>query len=169
MDGAEVRARRNALKLTLNQFGDKLGLSGDFIGRVERGQAEITPRTAAAVRALKPDPLGHRPTLKDPLEREIEQALIDAGIGYRTDDGGGTESRLDFYLPALDISIEVKRFYTPRTGEQMARAPNIVVVQGERAVRFLAAAIRSGDFLMLAKPGDDAPPAAPRRSRIKFI
>ncbi len=126
-------------------------MSGDFIGRVERGEAPITPRTAAAVRALKPKPLDRQPTLRDPMEREIEKALIDAGVRYETDAGGANESRLDFHLPDFDISIEMKRFYTARTGEQMARAPNVIVAQGERAIRFLAAAIRSGDFLVVSR------------------
>jgi transcriptional regulator with XRE-family HTH domain len=150
MDGAEVKSRRKALGLSQAEFGAKLGLSGDFIGRVERGAEPITPRTAAAVRALKPAPLDRQPKLKDQLEREIEKALIEAGIDFVTDDGGGTESRLDFYLPQFDVSIEVKRFYTARTGDQLARAANVIVAQGERAVRLLAMAIRSGDFMYAA-------------------
>lgn len=149
MDGGEVRARRKALGLTLKQMGERIGVSGDFVGRVERGEAEITPRTAAAVRALKPAPLNLKPSLRDPLEREVEKALIEAGIDFETDNGGGNDSRLDFFLPQWDVHIEVKRFYTARTGEQMARAPNVIVAQGEKAVRFLAAAIRSGDFLRM--------------------
>ncbi len=150
MDGMEVRARRRALGLSQAAFAARLGLSGDFIGRVERGAAAIEPRTAAAVRSLKPAPLDRKPMLRDPMEREIEAALIEAGIAFTTDDGGQNESRLDFHLVDFDISIEVKRFYSARTGEQMARAPNVIVAQGERAVRFLAAAIRSGDFFGLA-------------------
>lgn len=149
MDGTEVKNRRKALGLTQKAFGARLGLSGDFIGRVEKGSAPIEPRTEIAVRALKPDPLDLRCKLRDPMERVIEQALIDAGIRFTTDDGGENESRLDFHLTDYDVSIEVKRFYTARTGEQMARAPNVIVAQGERAVRFLAAAIRSGDFLLM--------------------
>ncbi len=80
------------------------------------------------------------------MEREIEAALIDAGIAFTTDDGGQNETRLDFHLTDYDVAIEVKRFYSPRISEQMARAPNVIAAQGERAVRFLAAAIRSGDF-----------------------
>lgn len=156
MDGGEVRARRKALGLTLKEMGERIGVSGDFVGRVERGVAQITPRTAAAVKALKPLPLDSRPSLQDPLEREIEKALIEAGIRYTTDQGGATESRLDFHLTDVDVSIEVKRFYTPRTGEQMARAPNVIVAQGERAVRFLATAIRSGDFLGMLRTLDEA-------------
>lgn len=147
MDGTEVRRRRKALGMTLKTFAVELGVSADFVGRIERGEAPITPRTAAAVRSIKPAPLDRRPSLRDPLEREIEAALVEAGIDFHTDEGGGTESRLDFYLPQLDVFIEVKRFYTSRTGEQIARAPNVIVAQGERAVRFLAQAIRSGDFI----------------------
>lgn len=146
MDGTEVRARRKALGLSQAEFGARLGVTGDFIGRVERGAAAIEPRTAAAVRALKPAPLDRRPMLRDPMEREIEAALIDAGIAFTTDDGGQNETRLDFHLTDYDVAIEVKRFYSPRISEQMARAPNVIAAQGERAVRFLAAAIRSGDF-----------------------
>jgi hypothetical protein len=98
------------------------------------------------VRALKPPPLDREPGLSDPLERMIEAALIDAGIRFVTDEGGGNPSRLDFRLVDYDIEIEVKRFHTLRTGDQFGRAPNVIVAQGEPAVRFLAAAIRSGDF-----------------------
>jgi len=154
MDGNEVRARRKALGLKQEAFGAKLGLTGDFIGRVERGAAAIEPRTELAVRALKPAPLERRPRLSDPMEREIEKALIEAGIRFTTDDNGENESRLDFHLTDYDVSIEVKRFYSARTSEQMARAPNVIVAQGERAIRFLAAAIRSGDFLLMAGAGN---------------
>ena len=82
--------------------------------------------------------------LRDPMERLIEEALIDAGIRFATDEGGGTDTRLDFYLPDYDVYIEVERFHSARISEQMARAPNVIVAQGEVAVRFLAAAIRSG-------------------------
>lgn len=146
MDGAEIRARRKSLKMSQAEFGQALGLTGDFVGRLERGTAPIEPRTAAAIRAMKPASLPRLPRLTDPVERIIEKALIEAGIDFTTDDGGGNESRLDFYLPAFDVAIEVKRFYSPRTGEQMARAPNVIVAQGITAVNFLATALRSGDF-----------------------
>jgi hypothetical protein len=80
----------------------------------------------------------------DPMERLIESALIDARIPYLTDMGGEVESALDFYLPAHEVHIEVKRFHTPRVGAQMSRAQDVIVAQGERAVRLLAEAIRSG-------------------------
>ena len=116
------------------------------------------------MKALRPDPLPTPAALKssDPLERMVEEALIAAGIPYLTDQGGETESRLDFHLPGLNVAIEVKRFYSSRTGEQIARAPNVIVAQGEAAVRFLAAAIRSGDFLEMA---GGASPYAPKGKR----
>ncbi|MDO7841055.1 helix-turn-helix domain-containing protein [Sphingomonas immobilis] len=147
--GQMLRDRRKALGYSQAALASAIGLSRDFIGQMERGVAEIAPRTAAAVRALKPP--GSAPELRttDPMERLIEAALIDAGIRYETDQGGGTSHRLDFHLPDYDVAIEVKRMHSDRTGAQMARAPNVIVAQGEVAVRFLAAAIRSGDFLQL--------------------
>lgn len=150
MDGSEMRARRKALKLSQADFADRIGMGRDHVGRMERGIDPILPRTAAGVRHLKPDPLDRQPSLSDPMERIVEAALIDAGIRYETDFGGGTASRLDFHLVDFGIEIEVKRFYSSRTGEQMARAPNVIVAQGEAAIRFLAAAIRSGDFFAIA-------------------
>lgn len=82
--------------------------------------------------------------LRDPMERLIEEALVEAEIRFVTDEGGGTDTRLDFYLPDHDVYIKVKRFHSARISEQMARAPNVIVAQGEQAVRFLAATIRSG-------------------------
>jgi hypothetical protein len=76
-------------------------------------------------------------TISDPLERIVAEALDDAGIGYVTDAGGGNPSNLDFRLHN-GIEIEVKRFHTPRIAEQMSRAENVIVAQGEAAVLFLA-------------------------------
>lgn len=149
MDSAELKQRRKALKLTQAEFAERLGLHRDYVGLMERGLQPISERTALAVTALRLDApsTGITPKTRDPMELIIEQALIDAGISYVTDQGGGSKTQLDFYLPDFDVAIEVKRFYTARTGEQMARAPNVIAAQGEAAIRFLAAAIRSGDFL----------------------
>jgi len=77
----------------------------------------------------------------DPLEQRIASALDVAGIRYVTDYGGGNPSRLDFALPDHGVEIEVKRMHTPRIADQMARAENVIVAQGERATQFLAQAI----------------------------
>ena len=76
-----------------------------------------------------------------PLEAEIESALKHAGIEYLTEESNPTH--MDFYLPALDIHIEVKGGFTSRVIRQMHRADNVIVAQGQTAVKFLASAIRS--------------------------
>ena len=102
---------------------------------------------------------------RDPVEREIEAALIAAKITYRRDvavetthhqldtvgkvtridpDGGmiGTTT-LDFYLPGLGLFIECKRFYSPRAVIQLAGREDVVLVQGLPAARALAILIGS--------------------------
>lgn len=83
-------------------------------------------------------------TTTDPMERIIEAALIDAGIVYTIESDSRNPHKLDFDLPVLGIAIEVKRFHSPRIADQMARAPNVIVAQGEAAVLALAAMIRNG-------------------------
>lgn len=80
-----------------------------------------------------------RPT--DPMEVLIADALDSAGVGYVTDLGGCNPSNLDFRLDN-GVEIEVKRFHSDRIGEQMKRAPNVIVAQGEEAVKMLAGMIR---------------------------
>jgi hypothetical protein len=70
--------------------------------------------------------------IPDPVERIIADALEKTGIEYvRADAKMGRH--LDFYLTRLNIYIEVKRFHTPRVAEQMARVPDVIVIQGEKA------------------------------------
>ncbi len=85
-------------------------------------------------------------TTTDPMEQLIEQALLDAGIAYTTDRGGGNAARLDFHLTTLDLYIEVKRWHSDRASVQLARAPNVILAQGEPAVRWLASLIRAGSI-----------------------
>ncbi|WP_404480010.1 hypothetical protein [Novosphingobium sp. BL-52-GroH] len=83
------------------------------------------------------DPCHHTlPTRSDPMEAIIAAALTAAGLQF----AGETENpaRLDFLLEG-GIYIEVKRMHSPRIAEQMSRAPNVIAVQGEDAVRWLAA------------------------------
>lgn len=79
--------------------------------------------------------------ITDPMERMIADALDAAGIAYVTDYGGGNPSGLDFRLDN-GIEIEVKRYHSPRIARQMARAENVIAVQGKPAVEWLAAMIR---------------------------
>lgn len=89
-----------------------------------------------------------QPVTTDPMERIVEEALINAGVPFVVDygPGGGTPHHLDFHLPEHDVAIEVKRLHSPRTADQMARVENVIVAQGEAAVRLLAAAIRGGSL-----------------------
>jgi transcriptional regulator with XRE-family HTH domain len=148
MDGNELRQRRLAEGLTQAQLAERLHLSRDFIGGMERGVKPISERTAMQMTALSMDAPSTGVTPKpplvtnDPMEQIIERALQDAGLRYATDHGGVNPSRLDFRLLDYDVEIEVKRFHTDRIGEQMKRAPNVIVAQGEAAVRLLADALR---------------------------
>ena len=75
--------------------------------------------------------------MDDPIEKIIADALDVCGVKYDTDFGGGNPSGLDFRL-SNGVQIEVKRFHSPRIAEQMARSPDVIALQGERAVRFFA-------------------------------
>lgn len=75
------------------------------------------------------------------LENLIRQVLTDAGIEFLSDQDSGEKrnpSGLDFKLLEENVEIEVKRYASDRTGEQMKRAPDIIFVQGSVACAFLA-------------------------------
>jgi hypothetical protein len=86
------------------------------------------------------------PAVSDPMELLIAEALNHTGASYTTDYGAGNDARLDFYLVDYDVYIEVKRMHSPRIAEQMSRAPNVIVAQGEEAVKLLAYLIKVGDL-----------------------
>lgn len=75
--------------------------------------------------------------ITDPMERQIADALDAAGVEFEHEKLG-----LDFYLPAFDVYIEVKRMHSPRISDQMSRAPNVIAAQGDRGVAFLANLLR---------------------------
>lgn len=79
----------------------------------------------------------------DPMERQIEQALLDAGIAFVDETHPDNAARLDFFLPDYGLYIEVKRMHSPRIAEQTARAANVLVAQGPEAVGALARMIGS--------------------------
>jgi hypothetical protein len=83
------------------------------------------------------------------MERMIADALDEAGVRYRTERDDPME--LDFALPN-GVYIEVKQFYSNRSNEQLKRAPNVILAQGEGAVRFLANLLRK-----FGSPADDQP------------
>ena len=65
----------------------------------------------------------------DPMERCVEKALVKAGINF-VGENDPRANNLDFYLPDFDLHIEVKQFHSPRISGQMAKVPNILVLQG---------------------------------------
>lgn len=79
-------------------------------------------------------------TAVDPVEKIIEDALTDAGVAFKREVESDT-CRLDFYLPDVGVYIECKQFHTPRIADQMARAPNVIAIQGMDAARAFAAMI----------------------------
>lgn len=76
--------------------------------------------------------------MEDPMEAIVAQALTAAGVGFSRDLGGENPSGLDFRL-CDGVEIEVKRFHTPRIADQMARAENVIAIQGKAAVEHYAA------------------------------
>jgi len=72
----------------------------------------------------------------DHLEKKIAEALESAGIEF-IHESEIAEQFLDFYLPAYDVFIEVKQFYTVRITKQMNYEDNIIAVQGSKAVEIL--------------------------------
>ena len=100
--------------------------------------------------------------MSDPMERILADALDRAGLNYIT--GDKNPARLDFYLPGIDLYIEVKQFYSPRIAKQMSRAPNVIALQGACAVRLFANLIEAGcspypSPLVITRPAPD--PAKP--------
>jgi hypothetical protein len=74
----------------------------------------------------------------DPVEKIIAGALDITGITYLREING-----LDFYLPWSDVSIEVKQFHSARISKQMARAENVIAIQGRGAAELFAQIIVS--------------------------
>ena len=83
------------------------------------------------------------PTLRDPVERLVAQALISAGYEFRYEqstDPGRTfpAPKLDFYVPSLDLWIECKQRWSSRTERQLHGLENVILVQGVSAARAFA-------------------------------
>lgn len=72
----------------------------------------------------------------DPVETIVADGLAAAGIAHRF--GHDVANGLDFYLPDFDVYVEVKRFHSGRIAEQMARAENVIAIQGVAAARLFA-------------------------------
>ena len=68
------------------------------------------------------------------LEKRLADLLDDAGIAYTRPER--EERRLDFYLPDLDLAIEVKGFLSERLHGQLEAADydNVMVLIGPRSI-----------------------------------
>lgn len=76
----------------------------------------------------------------DHLEELVGDSLTEARIDFEHESEGGraSEHGLDFYIPAADVFIEVKQYHSQRIAKQTARAENVIVLQGEKAVKLFA-------------------------------
>lgn len=79
--------------------------------------------------------------MQDPIEKIIENALIMSGIRYKGGREGHNPSNLDFALLDYDVEIEVKQFHSDRISAQMAKAPNVIAIQGRSAALCFASLI----------------------------
>jgi len=84
--------------------------------------------------------------ITDPVEHIIAAALDEAGIAYvhSGEDGSGLPLTrgLDFYLPGFECWIECKAYHSDRISGQMAKAADIIVIQGLGAARAFSAMLK---------------------------
>lgn len=81
----------------------------------------------------------------DPVEQIVREALQARGIDF-VEEEHPLAMRLDFYLVDYGVHVEVKQMFSARVADQMARVPNIIVVQGIDAALTFARLIK-GNFL----------------------
>ena len=75
----------------------------------------------------------------DPMEAMIYRALKASDTPF-TNDPRKTAG-LDFLILEASVHIEVKQFHSDRIAGQMARADNVIAVQGREAVAWLSGLI----------------------------
>jgi hypothetical protein len=69
----------------------------------------------------------------DHLENKLAECLSEKGIDFVHESENKSQG-LDFYLPKLNVYIEVKQYHTPRIAKQMTYQNEIIVLQGSKAV-----------------------------------
>lgn len=118
--------------------------------RVTKGMMDLSHLDSTLVEELEAEERARRIQLDqhecaDPYERMIADALTDAGISWqyeRHPDRANEQGRkLDFKI-GEGLYIEVKRAHTDRVNEQLAAAPNVVLIQGRDAIRWFADILR---------------------------
>lgn len=81
--------------------------------------------------------------MNDPIESIVRKALEASPLLFVEEEDPMAKG-MDFYLPILDIHIEVKQFHSDRIAEQMSRAANVIAIQGADAARLFAQMLTSG-------------------------
>lgn len=73
-----------------------------------------------------------------PLERKFAELLQHFGVEYtRPERDSADPTNLDFYIPALKLYVEIKRFHTDRINHQLSKVPlgyDVMVLQGNTSV-----------------------------------
>ena len=80
--------------------------------------------------------------ITDPIERIVAEGLERAGLPFLHGD-----HTPDFYVPSLDLEIEVKQFYSPRAIRQLEGKTNIILIQGREAAEAFVKMIGDSDGL----------------------
>lgn len=81
--------------------------------------------------------------ITDPVELEVAKGLDARGVPF-THESETKDQGADFYLPLHKIHIECKQFATPRTGDQIAKLKNVIVIQGMGAAEFFRGVLSYG-------------------------
>lgn len=153
MDGASLRKRRVALRLTQAEFGQRIGLSRVMVGLMERGQRSIPPRTAVAISAVQPRPLERCAETYAPLTVKLEKALISAGVNYIADHPAG-DRMIDFYLPELRVALYVETSRAERRRD-MTTEIDTISIAGKSALGAFITLIQYGGIHARLNAGRD--------------
>lgn len=79
----------------------------------------------------------------DPCEFLIRNALAIAGYDFQ-ENVKVDDRQIDFYIPDLDLYIEVKQYHSDRISSQMSKVQNIIAVQGLAACQQFAEILKKG-------------------------
>ena len=87
--------------------------------------------------------------MTDPLEKAMAALLDEAGIPYvRPEIVRSDPTTLDFYLPTIDLYVELKQWHSPRLADQIAKVPvasDVMILIGRNSVDRLKKLIAAYD------------------------
>lgn len=80
----------------------------------------------------------------DPIEQIIRAALSDSGVRFSDNENARENHGLDFYLPDVDVHIEVEAgpSDTDRASRQLRQAENVILIQNKHAALWFASVLR---------------------------